>query len=432
MDAAFRSLMDAPISSQMIRGDARHLDSCVSLKGSRVTTIITSPPYLDTQNYGVSEQIGYGQTHGEYFEDLRAVFQQCWNLSSQDATMWLVIGAVHRSGRLIQLPETLTTLASEIGWIPREQITWAKGKSLPWARYGEFRDVTEQAVLLSKSRDFSFDLTHLLSPDPLSVWWRKYPERYSPSGRRPTNVWHIPIPTQGSWKPGPGHLCPFPHELTFRMLTLTTQRGDVVLDPFAGIGSVPAMAEAMGREGIGFDISQRYVDQFEATRVGTRQWFERKLQELGAAEERRKIFYQTIVELRLLKYGSLLAKRLEANGYRVKRMHVSKSAAKPDAKFKIVTGIFEAVLAEDASCQSVLQFLDEISVKRPLSKFGVAPMFRVANCEQSPAPKYWYESGKFWEQPKCAQPDTSGWVLTSDFVPAIDQISEETVQYPIV
>ena len=96
--------------------------------------------------------------------------------------MWLVVGAVRRDGRLIQLPEALTRLAAEIGWIPREQITWAKGKSLPWARFGEFRDVTEQIILLSKSGEFLFNLTHLSSPDPTSVWWRRYPERYSPSG----------------------------------------------------------------------------------------------------------------------------------------------------------------------------------------------------------------------------------------------------------
>ena len=424
--------MDEPISSQMIRGDARRLDSCAALKRSPARAIITSPPYLDTHDYGVLTQIGFSQTHGEYLKDLRAVFRHCWDLSAQDATMWLVIGAVHRNGRLIQLPDLLTNLASEIGWIPREQITWAKGKSLPWARYGEFRDVTEQVVLLSKSGNFLFDLTHLLSPDPLSVWWRKYPERYSPSGRRPTNLWHIPIPTQGSWKPGPGHLCPFPHELTFRMITLATERGDVVLDPFAGIGSVPAMAEVMGRQGIGVDISQRYVDQFEATRTQTRQWFESKLQELDATEERRKIFYQTIVELRLLKYGSLLAKRLESNGYMIKRMHVSKSAEKPSAKFKIVTGVFEAILAENAPCNNVLQFLGETSVKRPLSKFGVAPIFRIAISEKSPAPRYWYESGKFWEQPKCARPNANGWVLTSDFVPPVEQILEEPMQYPIL
>ena len=99
--------------------------------------------------------------------------------------MWLVVGAIRRNGRLVQLPEILTNLATDVGWIPKEQVTWEKGKSLPWTKFGEFRDVTEQAILLAKSDHFTFDLSLLLSPDPTSSWWVRYPERYSPFGRRP-------------------------------------------------------------------------------------------------------------------------------------------------------------------------------------------------------------------------------------------------------
>ena len=410
--------------SEMMCGDARYLGDVMASETQAVRAIITSPPYLDTQDYGVEKQIGFGQSNRGYFDDLRTVFQHCWNLSTKDATMWLVVGAVRRNGRLIQLPEVLTSLAAEIGWIPREQITWAKGKSLPWARYGEFRDVTEQVILLSKSADFVFDLTHLSSPDPTSVWWRRYPERYSPLGRRPTNLWHIPIPTQGSWKKGPGHLCPFPDELTFRMISVTTEEGDVILDPFAGIGSVPAMAEVMGRTGVGLDISQGYVDQFEATRARTHQWFVRRVQDLNAEVVRREVFYQTIVELRLLKYGSLLGKQLAANGFVVRRVHVVKSVSPPDAKYKIVCGVFVVLLADPGQCDEVLRFLEESCNKRPLSKFGIDPTFQVTSSEDPQVPAYYYQDGKFWESPKCASPDGNVWVLTSDFVPAVEHITE--------
>ena len=54
--------------------------------------------------------------------------------------------------------------------------------------------------------------------------------------------------------PGPAagtHLCPFPEELTYRMLSLTTVQGDTVLGSSGWHRSVPAMAEAMGRVGYG-------------------------------------------------------------------------------------------------------------------------------------------------------------------------------------
>ena len=153
-------------SKRMVRGDARGLNKISELKKLRARTIITSPPYLDTQDYGVPRQIGFGQQQEEYFADLRSVFEQCRELSTDDATLWLVVGSVHRAGRLVQLPEILANLAAEAGWIPREQITWAKGKSLPWAGSGGFRDVSEQAILLSKADSFLFELGDLLSPDP--------------------------------------------------------------------------------------------------------------------------------------------------------------------------------------------------------------------------------------------------------------------------
>ena len=361
--------------SRMICRDARSLDRIAALKERPARTIITSPPYLDTHDYGVDGQIGYGQSRECYLTDLKKIFRQCLNVSTHDSTMWLVVGAVRRSRRLIQLPEIFTSLAADVGWIPREQITWAKEKSLPWTGPGEFRDVTEQVILLSKSEKYLFDLRDLLSPDPASPWWLKYPERYSPQGRKPTNLWNIRIPTQGSWKKGPGHLCPFPHELTFRMISLTSEAGDVVFDPFAGIGSVPAMAESMGRIGYGLELSQEYANAFSETLRQTREWLEWKTCEIEKSKPRQELFHDTIIMLRLLKYGRLIGKYLVANDIFPEWIHVSRSQIQADEKFKIVIGNFEIKVAEQDLRFPILQILQDCSKTRPLSKFGVQTSF---------------------------------------------------------
>ena len=412
------------ISEKLIRGDARNLSQIPDLNDVRARSIVTSPPYLNTQDYGASGQIGFGQNRNDYLNDVSRVFQQCWNLSSSDATLWLIVGAVRRSGRLIQLPEILTNLATNVGWIPREQITWAKGKSLPWARPGEFRDVTEQAILLSKSDSFIFNLDDVLSPDPTSPWWRRYPERYSPKGRRPTNLWDIQIPTQGSWKDGPGHLCPFPHELTYRMISVTTEPGDVVLDPFAGIGSVPAMAGTMGRIGFGVEIAEKYVDRFPTTVKQSREWFVWKDREIRNAQRRRNVFYNTIVELRLLKYANLLGKGLVAHGYPVKWIHVTKSALKSEVKHKIIVGEFEVMVATSKQRDEIMQLLCDLCDTRPLSKFGVQPILHVTNSEKLENQKYWYEQGKYWSAPIETRPKSPGFHVSSEFMPQLDEISE--------
>ena len=412
----------ATFSGRMICGDSRELETLVPFEDPRVRAIITSPPYLDTQNYQVARQIGFGQSHGDYLADLRRVFAHCWELSTDDATMWLVVGALRRSGRLIQLPEVLTSLASEAGWIPREQVTWAKGKSLPWARPGEFRNVTEQAIFLSKTDSFLFNLDDLLSPDPTSSWWQRYPERYSPVGRRPTNLWNIPIPTQGSWKQGPAHLCPFPHELTFRMISLTSEPGDVILDPFAGIGSVPAMANAMGRLGFGVEIAQRYVDRFPITLEQSHDWFIQRKREIEDSKCRQKIFHNTIVELRLLKFGRIIGKHLVEAGFPLEWVHVIRTADMPEVKHKITTATFEVKVGDLQISTGIIDLLNEISKQRPLSKFGVQPLFQVTDSERPVPPQYWYRNGRFWAEPELTKPVESGLHLASDFKPRVQKV----------
>ena len=277
-------------------------------------SIITSPPYLDMHDYGNASQIGVrDQSLDAYLIQMTGLLWDCHEIATADATLWLVAGALRRNGRLIPLPNRLAGCAEQAGWTLREAITWDKQKALPWTHHGELRDVTEQVTLFSKSDNYRFDATDLRSPIPNSVWWRRYPERYSPHGSMPTNLWSIPIPTQGSWSGIRTHLCPFPEELTYRMLTLTTEEGDTVLDPLAGVGSVPAMAEAMGRKGYGLELTTEYAERYEHAAESARQF----LSGIGDDSCRREAFRRTILELRLLKFAKLLGRYVADAGLAV-------------------------------------------------------------------------------------------------------------------
>ena len=54
------------------------------------------------------------------------------------------------------------------------------------------------------------------------------------------------------------HLCPLQFDIVDRAITQFTMPGETVLDPFAGIGTVPLRAVALGRRGVGFELSPRY------------------------------------------------------------------------------------------------------------------------------------------------------------------------------
>ncbi|RMF49929.1 MAG: hypothetical protein D6750_05460 [Bacteroidetes bacterium] len=45
-----------------------------------ISLILTSPPYWHIKDYGVPNQIGYGQSLHEYLYDLGRVWRECWRV----------------------------------------------------------------------------------------------------------------------------------------------------------------------------------------------------------------------------------------------------------------------------------------------------------------------------------------------------------------
>ena len=383
--------------------------------------IITSPPYLDTHDYGNASRIGArGQSLDEYLAQMLKLFRTCYRIASADATLWLVAGAIRRNKRLIPLPDRLASCAEGAGWKLRESITWDKQKALPWTHHGELRDITEQVLLFSKAEDFRFDPSELRSPLPNSVWWRRYPERYSPDGAMPTNLWSIPIPTQGSWSGTRTHFCPFPEELTYRMLSLTTAEGDTVLDPLAGIGSVPAMAEAMGRVGYGIELTARYTELYERTRDSAKEFLVR----LGEDSRHRKNFRHTIIELRLLKFAKLLAQQVNDAGYDLLWVRAKKSCLRAEQEHQVVVGCFELVFADGTMNQDAIAAAHAAIKRPPLSKFGVDARLVPVRVEDTSTDGYWYVSGRFWQTPEAERPTDGAPHVVAGFKPDPDLIDD--------
>lgn len=57
------------------------------------------------------------------------------------------------------------------------------------------------------------------------------------------------------------HICPLQLDIIERCIDLWTNPDDIVLDPFAGIGSVPYQAVIMGRRGLGVELKDSYFAQ---------------------------------------------------------------------------------------------------------------------------------------------------------------------------
>ena len=73
-------------------------------------------------------------------------------------------------------------------------------------------------------------------------------------GYERTNVWEIHPETNSK------HTAPFPLGLAERVITYYSYENDLVFDPFIGSGTTAVAAKKLGRNYLGFEIHQEYVD----------------------------------------------------------------------------------------------------------------------------------------------------------------------------
>jgi modification methylase len=96
----------------------------------------------------------------------------------------------------------------------------------------------------------------VLSPCTERIWWitkgkpRVYKDNVEEAYR--TEVWGIPP------RGGIDHPAPFPVELPLNCILLTTQPGDVVLDPFLGSGTTGEACLMSNRSIIGIEMDEGY------------------------------------------------------------------------------------------------------------------------------------------------------------------------------
>ena len=98
---------------------------------------------------------------------------------------------------------------------------------------------------------------------------KEYDKRNNFWGRNPGNVWEVDRVAFGSTDQT-SHVAVFPEELTERIVRACSVPGELVLDPFAGSGTVPKVAHGLGRPWLGIEISPLYAAE-ASLRIGFQQ-----------------------------------------------------------------------------------------------------------------------------------------------------------------
>lgn len=375
------------------QGDSRRLELLLSRHSSParplLTTTITSPPYGSLKDYGHKDQIGYGQPEDEYLIDVRRVLRSVYEHTRSDGSLWLVADSLRpriREGevrRMQLLPFQLAQEAESVGWVLRDLIIWIKDKTLPWSSRGRMRNEFEYILFFVKSAAFKYHVDRLREPKDLEQWWVRYPERYNPKGKAPSNVWAVPIPVQGSWgNTAIQHACPFPADLVERMVLLSTDEGDVVLDPFAGSGVVIAEAQRLQRRGLGVELVERHIEAFRTT-VRPEILERRGTDVLQELQHRSEELRRTILDLRAVKYPKVLMLRAREADPSLPRPFAVYGFRKPSHAFEIEVVV---VLADNdlGRGDDYLEAMHRAARRAPASKFGVTSRLRVSSVSELP------------------------------------------------
>ena len=189
-----------------------------------------------------------------------------------DGTFWLAIGD--------EFAAELKILAQrEIGFHTRSWVIWYYTFGVNCKR-GFSRSHTHLFHFVKDPEHFTFNSDNPAVRVPSARELVYADVRANPAGRLPDNTWilrpqdapaHAFSPEQDTWyfarvagtfKEREGfHGCQMPEQLLGRIIRTCSEPNQVVLDPFTGSGTTVSVAKKLGRQWIGFELSEEYVDR---------------------------------------------------------------------------------------------------------------------------------------------------------------------------
>jgi site-specific DNA-methyltransferase (adenine-specific) len=88
---------------------------------------------------------------------------------------------------------------------------------------------------------------------------KEWDDKISPKGRQMRSIWSIPF-TPSLEKACGRHPTQKPIELLKRIILSSSDKGDLILDPFNGSGTTGVVATQFNRRYVGIDMEEEYLN----------------------------------------------------------------------------------------------------------------------------------------------------------------------------
>lgn len=259
------------------------IDGLRKLENETVDLIITSPPYADMKKYADGSN---GIPVKQYVAWLMPFVEEISRVLKPTGSFILNINdKVSNKFRDPYVYELIYKITSNTTLRMYERLFWNKGKGLSHPK--RFGDKIEYIFWFAKTEKFTFNIDEMRVPyseSSLKRFKKPIKKRFNrtegdekieykdwgpnPKGALPSTLINI---GSESKRISDNHIAVYPEALTDYFIKGSTNKGDLVIDPFMGSGTTGVSAKKNKRDWIGFDNIEEYVtfanQRIEKTKV---------------------------------------------------------------------------------------------------------------------------------------------------------------------
>jgi site-specific DNA-methyltransferase (adenine-specific) len=242
------------------------LDLLQQIESGTIDLVFADPPFNIGYQY---DQYHDRQDDEDYVAWSRAWMDEVHRVLKPNGTFWLAIGDEYAA-------ELKFAAKHQLGFHARSWVVWYYTFGVNCTR--KFSRSHAHLLHFTKDEsDFTFNAEDPQVRVPSARALVYADKRANPAGRLPDDTWvlrpqDLPEgfqPTDDTWyyarvagtfseRQG-FHGCQMPEQLLGRIIRVSSDPGDVVLDPFAGSGTTLAVAKKLGRRWLGCEISADYA-----------------------------------------------------------------------------------------------------------------------------------------------------------------------------
>ena len=222
----------------------------------------------------------------KYDEFTYSWLKECRRILKKDGTIW-VIGSYHNIFRV-------GTAIQNLGFWILNDVIWKKNNPMPNFRGTRFTNAHETLIWASKSEKskytFNYQSLKCLNDD-----------------LQMRSDWNLPICNGSERLKKDGkkiHSTQKPEALLHRVMLATSNKGDMILDPFLGSGTTATVAKKLGRNYFGIEKEKNYFKAAKQRLKNTNPIEDDLLDTLKNNRSKPRIPFGSLVELGIIKPGT--------------------------------------------------------------------------------------------------------------------------------